>query len=885
MGHVVGQERSSGPHRNGDAVRVTTPLPWVDKAMFLEGKRVRHSFSQAYPDRRSESAENLSAERGNERKPRVKGRASDDNELVKHMSNLPGFLLQVEKESTVQEKALSFGVLDWRRLEKWKYTERMPGKLPKKATPGGDSFVSVSGLPKLSPNLRKSPPPRTRYPTLPGKLPTVDGSHFSSPQLQRPPRSLFVRSSKEERNGNYQKEEEYVESLKSKGKETWNQKLHNAEGNRISRQQNSFEETRKYYDQICSETNAYKSKRSPQKETMSERGPSLSSSKLGKQKIALISPSKVSAHEKKSEMGFAEVKRKSESSPAEPQNIVLLMPKDFQEKRCSESSQLVESRTSLDAQSLAGTGNRFSDFCSQEAFSGEQYEDIPHSYPLPSIDADICPNADSVTSTSSEAKSSYMAEETIRPSIFIEASNRKQAGVGENPTVKGRSSSPTRRFLGRISRSFSFKESSAVPQLSSTYTSVKSGPVKPHVAPTVDDFDRDQANASSRARASPLRRLLDPLLKHKTGSDTVHPLNGSLVSMTGPHQDKKPEASTFQALLQLTFKNGLPFFRLVVENRKDMLAAAVKRLPTSEKIDPCMIYSFYSVHEIKKKSMNWMSHGSRSKSCSLGYSIIGQMKISSIYHLKVNRGFSVECDARECVLYGVDPAQVDKQMLAFVPNKEIAAIVVKSSGRRVRGKDDSDGTVVILPGAVHGIPIKGAPSSLISRWRSNGLCDCGGWDEGCKLRILASSRRNSSNTHESTSTSVDHISLFMQVLVTIHDITPSTFGLVKLTILNFVLQGGDQKGKPVFSLKPLNDEFYSIELDPSVSLLEAFATSVAYLTSRKFPEIIELSKSQLEAEHVQEANAGTEKKRTTSFQEQTPPRFVTCPPLSPVGRI
>lgn len=773
MGHVVGQERSSGPHRNGDAVRVRTPSPWVDKAMFLEGKRVRHSFSQPYPDRRSESTENLSAENGNERKPRVKGRASDDNELVKHMSNLPGFLLQVEKESTVQEKALNFGVLDWRRLEKWKYTERMPGKLPKKATPGGDSFVSVSGLPKLSPNLRKTPPSRTRYPSLsyPGKQPAVEGSHFSSPQLQQPPRSLFVRSSKGERNGNYRKEEEYVECLKSEGKETWNQKNHIAEGNKISRQQNNFEETRKYYDQICSEPNAYKSKRSPQKETMSERGPSLSSSKLGKQKIALISPSKVSAHDKKSEMRYAEVKRNSESSPAEPQNIVLLMPKDFQEKRCSESSHLVEPRISLDVQSSAGTGNRFSDFCSpRELFTGEDYEDIPHSCPLPSTDADICPNADSVTSTSSEAKSSYMAEETIRPSVFVEASNRKQAGVGENPTVKGRSSSPTRRFLGRMSRSFSFKESSAVPQLSSKYTTVKSGPVKPNVAHTVDDFDRDQANASNRARSSPLRRLLDPLLKHKTSSDTVHPLNGSLRSMTGPHQDRKPEASTFQAstfqaLLQLTFKNGLPFFRLVVENRKDMLAAAVKRLPTSEKTDPCMIYSFYSVHEIKKKSMNWISHGSRSKSCSLGYSIIGQMKISSVYHLKVNRGVSVECDARECVLYGIDPAQVDKQMLAFVPNKEIAAIVVKSSGRRGKGKDDSDGTVVILPGAVHGIPIKGAPSSLISRWRSNGLCDCGGWDEGCKLRILASSRKNSSNTHESTSSSVDHINLFMQVLV------------------------------------------------------------------------------------------------------------------------
>ncbi|XP_057778041.1 uncharacterized protein LOC130996765 [Salvia miltiorrhiza] len=928
MAHVLGQERSSGPRQNVHAVREKTPLPWIEKAMLLPGKhRVRHSFSQPYHDRGFDFTENVSAEKvqsrssGNERKPRVEGRACDDNELVKHMSNLPGFLQHVEKDNTVQDKALNFGVLDWTRLEKWKYTERMPGKLPRKASPTRDSFVSASGLPKISLNL-KNPSSRTRYPSLShsGKQPVADGPHFSSPQQQQPPQSLYVKSSKEERNGKfkkeeeingkYQKEEEYVEYLKPKGKETCNQKYHMAESIRIARQQNHFQQMEKYSDQICSETSAYKSKRNPQKEMMSEREASSSSSKQRKQKIALpLSPNKVKAHGKESEMRFDEVKVTSKCPPAKPQNIVLLVPKDFQEKSCSENSQVTESRTSLDAQLLAVTGNRLSDFCSpQELYSGGYSADIPHSCPLPSsamephdllashaTDADICPKADSTTYTS-EAKFSNMIEETIRPSAFIEASSRKQAGDGEQPTAKGRSPSPTRRFsfnLGRMGRSLSFKESSAVPQLSSTYTPVKSGPVRSVDAHSMDSFDRDQANSSSKARSSPLRRLLDPLLRHKTGSDAVRPLNGSLRSVAasptgikGPPQDRKPDASTFQALLQLTFKNGLPFFRLVVENRKDMLAAAVKRLPTSEKVDPCMIYSFYSVHEIKKKSMNWISHGSKSKTCSLGYSIIGQMKISNIYHLKANRGDTGECDARECVLYGVDPGEVDKQMLAFVPNKEIAAIVVKDSSKRVDGgefidknqryegrnfprlvspatsesqeKANSNGTVVILPGAVHGLPIKGAPSSLINRWRSGGSCDCGGWDVGCKLRVLADSRKSSNSIQESTtSSSVDHVNLFMQ--------------------------GGEQKGRPVFSLKPFSDEFYSIEMDPSISLLEAFATSVAYLTSRKIPEIID-GKGESEAEHVPGAD-NRRKTASTSFKEQIPAKYVTCPPLSPVGRI
>ncbi|KAL1545568.1 hypothetical protein AAHA92_22276 [Salvia divinorum] len=911
MGHVVGQERSSGQRQNVVAVREKTSMPWIEKSMLLQGKhRVRHSFSQPYHDRGFDFTENASAEKiqsrsaGNERRPRVGGRAFDDNELVKHMSNLPGFLQHVEKDNTIQDKALNFGVLDWKRLEKWKYTERMPGKLPRKASPSGDSFVSASALPKISPNLKRQPSSHTRYPSLShsGKQPVADGS---SSQQQQPPQSLYIKSSKEERNGKYQKEEQYLEYLKSKGKERCNQKYYTAESIRIVRQQNHFKQTGKYSDQYFTETIAYKSKMNPQKEIVSEREVSSSSSKQRKQKVAPLPPNKVRAHGKKSEMRYDEVKLTSGCSAPEPQNIVLLVPKELQEKSCSESSQLTESRTSLDTQlsAVAVTGNRLSDFCSpRELYSGG-YSDIPRSCPLPSssmepydllashaTDADICPNADSITFTSSEAKFSDMSEEAI------EASSRKKGSNGEQSTAKGRSPSPTRRFsfnLGKMGRSFSFKESSAVPQLSSTYTPVKSAPVRSEVSHSMDSFDNDQANSSSKARSSPLRRLLDPLLKHKTSSDTVRPLNGSLRSMMasptgikGPPQYRKPDSSTFQALLQLTFKNGLPFFRLVVENRKDMLAAAVKRLPTSEKIDPCMVYSFYTVHEIKKKSMNWINHGSKSKTCSLGYSIIGQMKISNIYHLKANRGDTSECDARECVLYGVDPGQVDKQMLAFVPEKEIAAIVVKNSNNKVNGgefmdksqrsegrnfpwlvfpatsesqeKVNSNGTVVILPGAVHGIPIKGTPSSLISRWRSGGCCDCGGWDVGCKLRILADSRKSSNNIQESASSSVDHVNLFMQ--------------------------GGDHKGRPVFSLKPFSDEFYSIEMDPSISLLEAFATSVAHLTCWKIPEIID-DKGQSEAEHVPEVNPRADRRKPPLFQEQIPAKYVTCPPLSPVGRI
>lgn len=53
---------------------------------------------------------------------------------------------------------------------------------------------------------------------------------------------------------------------------------------------------------------------------------------------------------------------------------------------------------------------------------------------------------------------------------------------------------------------------------------------------------------------------------------------------------------------------------------------------------------------------------------------------------------------------------------------------------------------VIISAGIHGGPRmpNGGPSSLVERWRSNGRCDCGGWDLGCPLTILS----NASNKEE-----------------------------------------------------------------------------------------------------------------------------------------
>ena len=54
----------------------------------------------------------------------VRRRATERDELVKHMSNLPGYLLRTDKVENFQEKAFNVGVLDWSRLEKWKHKQK-----------------------------------------------------------------------------------------------------------------------------------------------------------------------------------------------------------------------------------------------------------------------------------------------------------------------------------------------------------------------------------------------------------------------------------------------------------------------------------------------------------------------------------------------------------------------------------------------------------------------------------------------------------------------------------------------------------------------------------------------------------------------------------------
>ncbi|CAA0836338.1 Protein of unknown function (DUF3527 [Striga hermonthica] len=716
-------------------------------------KVVGHSFGQPYLDTKCESEQSMGTERvgppkhsHSVQKPRLGINRSldgdgdnfdDDNELVKYMSNLPAFLQHMEKgRSNVQDKALNFGVLDWKLLEKWKYNERMPtGKYPQK---GSSSSSNI--------RIGRDPIKQSSF---------SHGSRFGSP--------------KEERNvSHHHQGEKYVELVRSnRGKETCNREY----------RADHFHQRAKSYG----ETNVCSSKRKDLKKEILSKEETLQSNSY-----------------------YAHGKRKVTRS-----GEIKLKPSHFERD---------ESKTSLDdVQSAEMVGTRLSDFFyPQELKSGE------------------------INLSASESKHSLAHEENVSsPSSFLESSSDKNQQTEYAKTLAPKESppSPTRRFsfhLGRMSKSLSFKDNSAVPQLSSEYTSIKSGPVRPKTSSGPDNNNKLKSDCS-RARSSPLRRLLDPLLKHKVN----HPAEPVSIGLSQDRKPERPTTTTLLALLQITLKNGLPFFKLVVNSSNEMLAATVKRLPVYGKTNSCMMYVFYSVHEVKtKKGISWINQGSKSnkKSCNLGYNIVGEMKISS----------SSECGSKECVLYCVENE----------PEKELAAVIVGKTGKQTEREEnnmnDNGGTVVILPGGVHGLPNEGfLPSSLISRWRFGGSCDCGGWDIGCTLRVLVDCKKTSSHCLQSSepSSSIDYINLYSE--------------------------GGEKGSKPVFTMKPFSNGYYSIELDASISLLEAFATCVAHVTCLKFAELTDAKSSG--SQYLPEALlAEADKRKTTT---------VTCPPLSPAGRI
>lgn len=877
----------------------------------------------------------------------LKGKAIKDDELVKYMSKLPGYLKRMEGGKNGQDKALNVGVLDWARLEEWKFNKKC-------TMASGSNNVSATSSSLL---LKTTIRPSTFSSATQGGTHAHQSEHhlLLCPGLNSSKKDGHSRGVKpsSQKALNFQDFETSSKSnLGGQRKIPWTNKSFDRNNADVTPRKGK---TKDYDQKIASQIGnlstdlgnygvalstkgkvsswgveverrieeaqvSKKNRKALDKKTFSDMGTSYPKSRSNGHSLG--SKEKISAgnvetkiteklHESNIDLGHQHL-------PGELENIVLIFPKGLSQNSSRSESRVAQDENLVEVNQNRLSGGRFSPV---KSCSAEHSSDIPHSCPLPSeVGSKIKPNlmAHNLSNSqraelSSDASHSshYSSTSSAMLSDFEDAEQNTIKHVKENAdenlnlldqemaVTRSRNPSPSRRFsfsLSRMGRSFSWKESSAVPQLSSSYVSVKSGPVKSEEVSYLDDSSRQKTYGHNRARSSPLRRILDPLLRSKSSNrghaaETVHPLKGNLSSLnftpgvdSASLPNKKHEASTTRALLQLTMKNGLPLFKFVVDNNCSVLAATVKKDNSGQN------YTFYSVNEIKKKGGGWISQGSKQKSCGFVYNIIGQMV--SRCHLSNPKSQNLKYMVRESVLFGVELKQVDQASPKFLPDKELAAVVVKMPieslshdqeqiyndmtekgfmecvppGRCSYSSeqiDNSCSTTVILPIGVHGLPKKGAPSPLIQRWKSGGLCDCGGWDVGCKLRILDNhnqSRRMPMSL--SACPNSDNFELF---------------------------EGVTRQNRPIFSMVPLNKEIYSVEFNTSVSLLQAFFISVTVISGQQLSDLSEVS-SLYEAEALREEpmmnEKGTKKSSITNIDlGKVPAKYAPNPPHSPVGRV
>lgn len=738
----------------------------------------------------------------NRHKHGSEGRDYED-ELVKYMSNLPGYL-QRGREN--REKVLNVGVLDWTRLEQWQYSHKHVSNRNSRSSTSSSNASSSVSADELSGHSTKDQ--RTFHRSL--------KSHFAASPIQD--NSQAVKSSRRSIGhcpdfrgsvSTINTQSRHVRADDHLSQNHPNSKLKGCDRKYLDRYIGTIPNEQRHKAVSCA-----KVEMRTRDSGMEKRVESLNEPNIDNAVQCMLRKNKPVVHR---------------------------LPRDSPQ---SSHYQFPHTRTFLAQKSENYSRLSFSekpkDFCQKEINC-----DISHSGTLP--DELGCNNfqhkgsrcsftdmesiklpASTFSSMESTSSSPLSVRVEISPSKSRKVEERKQTMAktsSENEPIhkldqnvtseKSRSSSPFRRLsisVGYTSRGSACKEGEDVPHQRST-AAVKSNSesVRGYASPNISG--NGIPGDAGRSRSSPLRRLLDPLLKPKTARfshslessqkdsllinkncrsangrfSTLHPdkqverdhratLNP--IKTIDSSKDEKHIPSTTQALLRIAVKNGLPVFTFAVDQTDgNILAAKVKNLGGSGKDECNRIYTFFAFTEVKKKNGSWMSKAGKSKGPDYVPHAVAQMKASdSLYYDLTNQNCVDSSTMKEFVLFSVKLRQDDAQDTDYQPNDELAAISVKIPkaisfiNKQHHSSFDNDShevvcATVVLPGGVHSLPSKGGPSSLLERWKSGGSCDCGGWDLACKLKILASENQACRKPMSSKAYFADYqFDLFVQVL-------------------------------------------------------------------------------------------------------------------------
>ncbi|KAF2288606.1 hypothetical protein GH714_009078 [Hevea brasiliensis] len=452
------QVKQSIKHQDKLKAKSCTIIPYDDPPREL----TQHSNSRTLVQQKTS---------GNCQQLSVMVRATKDDELIKYMSNLPCYLQRVEKTENIQDKALNVGVLDWSRLENWKCNQK-------------DTLVEA------------------------GNNASLPSSNLSTKMMTRS--STFYSQARNETSAYQSKQHP---SLSCRNNSSHNDGI-SQDANSSVRDAIHFQDVAKPPNAILMDTREHCGTRSLlteivrilllrrgeeescmiellQKFRMGHPIPDItiipnrgaSSSKLRYYDTSPRAKEKKNVDDSRTEKRM-ELQESAIDFPAQHQADEKKRIVHFFTKKFSHNSFQEQPRTSLDENVSEAYQNTLSDGFSDEVFSSELQYDIPHSCPLPSraeINIDQQEMAPGVINTR-HAELSSNASNNVKSSNgnLVQTLKISDQDTSELAARKGRHPSPNRRFsfsLGQMTRSFSFKESSAVPRLSSTYVSVKSGPV------------------------------------------------------------------------------------------------------------------------------------------------------------------------------------------------------------------------------------------------------------------------------------------------------------------------------------------------------------------------------------------------------------------------
>uniref|UniRef100_A0A0D9VSC0 DUF3527 domain-containing protein n=1 Tax=Leersia perrieri TaxID=77586 RepID=A0A0D9VSC0_9ORYZ len=813
-------------------------------------------------------------------KPWPGRKAATVDELVKHMSNVPSYLQRKDTTDHLQDKALNVGVLEWGLLARWSHQQKHESSSSHGASPSNTSRSVIFSSPSQS---SASPSSKSidsnQSPTLQDhqhcsmefqQSDLVD-KHHGKARYSPSPNSAVL--SLLPVNGKYFPEntDKYGEfSLRNAS--PLSDSLLTATGSSMGHEMADDEETTRKVEEAvhhCSRRLFTDDDNIGQRFLTSHNNDSAygdfqqSSAMTGEIFESLV---EMERNASISPFGSSKDIGQSHEFPRIPYSCPLPI--------MDSAKELGTSKTGTQGGSV-GAAVTIGENCNKKQISRVTSDRTPR-ISAKFRDMDVLPHSHLVSGLNRVSRSSSLKDGAYPQQPEASTSVDKING-DKSSGNKGSRRSPLRRMLDPILKP---RQSSA------------SGPIQPSFVPKCHlpgNIDKQSLNLGESALQNVQRRSVDSVVNSNCRSETATDQPPRVLSNSARYLKQDIDSTTTRhALLQLAWKNGLPFFMLSCGS--DILVATVRRKSISDNNDLESSYTLFGVEEPKKKGGAWMKAGNKKKD-QLVYNIVGEMRVS--------RRKSRCCQAekshvhREFVLVGSEQlpsseesgdSHVSREFAAFIsglPQREAETSRDSSSQNSSRSmsapidcscppfgnlhpntRDASSACSVlaVLPNGFHGTSTSGQPLPLIERWKSGGACDCGGWDEGCMLSVLSDDAQESKGDKSIQA-------------------NQTTDGSQRFDLL---VQGRSRGARHAFSMVSFREGLYTVEFKSSIALLQAFAMCIVMLHGR-YPTRTQAG-VQASQEHAPLADHKLNKIMAASQGRAQASYVPHRPPLSPVGR-